>query len=158
MVTKSNFKETQGPGKDSGINGNKDKVDGKPSKNRFKVLVLDDDSEIRDVLFDALPLIDVEPLLCITGEEAVDIFGKHYPEIDLCILDKDNKIGMGGEKTFFELKQIDPEVKAIMISGDPNLNKEAILEFLESGFIQVFTKPFNLSMFLDVVTSILNKK
>jgi CheY-like chemotaxis protein len=108
-----------------------------------RVLVMDDDDVVRNLTVQKLIRLGYESDGASNGEEAVSKFkaardsGKPY---DVVVLDLIIRDGMGGRETLEMLKDVDPDVKAILTSGhavDPVLTN-----FWEYGFFGVIRKPF----------------
>ncbi|MCC5845177.1 MAG: response regulator [Verrucomicrobia bacterium] len=111
----------------------------------LRVLVLDDDPAIRMTSSRLLKHIghDVTPVEC--GKEAVRIFKEAFESdspFDLVILDLTLPGGKSGAQVLEDLKEIHPEVVAIVSSGysqDP-----VMAHFSEYGFQGMLQKPYTL--------------
>ena len=116
------------------------------------VLLIDDEKMILDVGLELLEELGYTVLLAMSGQEAIDVFGKDQDNIDLVIMDMIMP-GMGGGETFDRLKEINPEVKVLLSSGY-SINGQAtkILRRGCDGFIQ---KPFNMYQLAEKVQRIL---
>lgn len=111
-----------------------------------KVLLMDDEEIVRDVGIQLLESLGYQVELAVNGEEAISLYSeaiKNESKFDAVILDLTIKGGMGGFETLKRLKEIDPDVKAIVSSGysDGNQSKN----YLEHGFSAAVPKPYNLS-------------
>lgn len=105
------------------------------------ILVVDDEAQVREVIARALSRCGYEVLKAANGKEAVECFGRRGSEIDLVILDMVMP-QMNGHETLVRLKQMDPDVSALFITGytsDGQLRKLA-----EQGLAQVLEKPVDL--------------
>jgi CheY-like chemotaxis protein len=86
------------------------------------------------------------------GSEAVELFIKARERgdaFDLVILDLTIRGGMGGQKTMGKLIEIDPDVKAIVVSGyadDP-----VMANYKEFGFKAAIAKPYTITKFSKVI-------
>lgn len=84
---------------------------------------------------------DVE--LAVDGVEAIGMYKgarESGEPFDVVILDLTNQFGMGGREAIEKLLEIDPDVKAIIVSGysnDPVMSNSGAY-----GFKGVLTKPF----------------
>ena len=89
------------------------------------------------------------------GREAIEIYRKSPEKVDLVILDIIMP-GMGGGETYNRLKEINPDIKVLLTSGN-SINGQAneILERGCNGFIQ---KPFNMEDLSRNMRGILDKK
>jgi PAS domain S-box-containing protein len=110
-------------------------------RGKERVLLVDDEQTIVEVMEKALLLTGYKVLVAGGGEEAIEVFKKNQDRIDLVILDMIMP-GMGGGKVFDALRAICPGVKVILSSGY-SIDGEAsqILARGCSGFIQ---KPFGI--------------
>ncbi|MDH3642025.1 MAG: response regulator transcription factor, partial [Gammaproteobacteria bacterium] len=73
------------------------------------------------------------------GQEGIDLFREHPEDINLVILDL-NMPRLDGEETFWELRQIKPDVKVILTSGYDE--QEATSAFVGKGLAGFVAKPF----------------
>jgi nitrogen-specific signal transduction histidine kinase/CheY-like chemotaxis protein len=113
---------------------------------RARILVMDDESAVREVAGRMLKHIgykDVE--FAVDGAEVVKLYKAAMESgepFTVVILDLTVPGGMGGETTIRELLKIDPGVKAIVSSGyvaDP-----VMARYKEHGFSAVVAKPYTL--------------
>ena len=117
-----------------------------PVMGRGRILVMDDEEVVREVLGKMLQRLGYEPHFAIDGSEAIGMFTRAKDSgagFDLVILDLTIRGGLGGEKVMQELLKIDPQVKAIVSSGycdDP-----IMAEFAKHGFRGVIAKPYRIS-------------
>ena len=110
-----------------------------------KILLMDDEEMLRKVSGKLLETLGYEVELARDGEEAIQKYVKAQQAgspFGAVILDLTIKGGMGGKETIRRLKELDSEVRAIVISGyadDPIMsNCEAY------GFLVALPKPFQL--------------
>jgi CheY-like chemotaxis protein len=109
-----------------------------------RILVMDDDESVRDLIFKMLANSGYEVCLSRHGIEAIELYicamrsGRPYDAviIDLCI-----KNGMGGIETVKRLSSIDPGVKAILCSGSSS--HPAVQDHKSFGFTGILPKPFS---------------
>ncbi|MBN1647569.1 MAG: PAS domain S-box protein, partial [Spirochaetales bacterium] len=114
-------------------------------KGSGRILLMDDDNVIRMVGKKLLERLGYTVVLAGNGEETVSLYSKAMKsgKFILVILDLTVPGGMGGKETLVKLKEIDPEVKAIVSSGysvDPVLSS-----YREYGFCGMAIKPYDLS-------------
>ncbi len=108
-----------------------------------RVLVMDDDEIVSDVIGRILAALGYRATLTDTGESAIESFkkAKAYGEpFDVVILDLYVPQGMNGKETIKKLLEIDPEVKAVVTSG--NGNDPWLANFRNFGFKESLPKPF----------------
>lgn len=109
-----------------------------------RILVMDDEEAIREVVEAILQQMGHEVELAKDGEMAIEVYerakGVSHP-FDVVILDLTVRGGMGGQEAIRTLLRIDPTVKAIVMSGyadDP-----VVLEHERHGFKGALKKPFS---------------
>jgi CheY-like chemotaxis protein len=103
------------------------------------VLVVEDQSAVRDALERMLLSLGCRVTGATTGEEAVEIYRKQWQSIDLVILDMVMP-GISGRAAFRHMREIHPDVVALLASGY-SLDEEAQAALGEGvrGFLQ---KPY----------------
>jgi CheY-like chemotaxis protein len=110
---------------------------------RGKILVMDDESEILMVLEGMLKAMGYEVDVAKDGTEALERYiaaKKNAQPFSAVIMDLTIPNGMGGKEAIRHLKEVDPEVKAIVSSGysyDP-----VMASFQQFGFSGVIPKPY----------------
>jgi CheY-like chemotaxis protein len=122
------------------------------TENRFRILVVDDDENVREVLADLLLLEGHEVLLAEDGEKALLIFEQEKP--DLIITDL-GMPGISGWEVSQKVKSMRPSIKVIVISGwGATLEKDQI----ERNFVdQVLPKPFHLEQVKITIAQVMSK-
>jgi CheY-like chemotaxis protein len=123
-----------------------------------RVLVLDDDPPVLEILGDVLSYLEYEAVLTRTGEETIDAFrmqsltGKSF---DLVILDLMVKGGLGGREVIGLLMIIDPDVRALVSSG---LINDPIVENPKAyGFCGLISKPFTVDELSEALEKALRR-
>ena len=79
------------------------------------ILVVDDEAHQRDIAVQILSELGYQPEAVISGEAATVYVKEH--KVELLLLDMLMEPGMDGCETFAEIVQINPEQKAIIVSG-----------------------------------------
>jgi Signal transduction histidine kinase len=127
----------------------------KPGKSQFnhqRILVMDDEAAIRELTSQLLGTLGYEVTTASDGLEAVRLFdralrrGEHFQAV---ILDATIRGGMGGVATIERLRNLDPEVNAIICSGYSD--EAALTEFLAYGFRGALPKPFTRRELADAL-------
>jgi PAS domain S-box-containing protein len=121
-----------------------------------RVLFMDDDPNIATLTGSMLESLGYKFDLARHGEEAVQLY-KRYLNIgrpyDVVIMDLTIIGGMGGEQTFKILRELHPEVRAIIASGYDN--DEMARQFLDLGFLGYLAKPYRVGDLGRVLRKIL---
>ncbi len=108
------------------------------------VLVMDDEEVIRTVTRAMLEEAGYNVYLAEDGDEAVGCYEeakKYGYQFDAVIIDLNIPRGRGGKETIKKLLEIDPRVKAIVMSGA--VNDPVVMDFRTYGFKSVLKKPFS---------------
>lgn len=117
------------------------------------ILLVDDESIIRELGRDVLEQLGYNVFVAEDGLAALHLYEKHRDKIDLVILDLIMP-NLGGKEAFERLRQINPKVKVIISTG---YAKDEILEPLldnrADGFIK---KPYKIQNMAQVVKSVIN--
>jgi PAS domain S-box-containing protein len=121
-----------------------------------RVLVMDDEEAVRRVVGLTLRRMGHEVELVEDGQTAVEVYkkakgrGRHF---DVVILDLMVPGRMGGREAIQALLQIDPAVKAVVMSG--YANDPVVLEHDRYGFKGALVKPFNLGQLREILSRVL---
>ena len=116
---------------------------------RLRLLLIDDEQVVRDMVGEVLEHEGVEVLRAADGAQGVELFRQRSREIDVVLLDL-SMPGLSGEETYLRLHQIDPAVLVILSSGYDH--DEALRRFGEkgpAGFIQKPYRPQQLMSEID---------
>jgi CheY-like chemotaxis protein len=103
------------------------------------VLIVDDEETVRAVTSRALKILGFSVLIATDGREAVAIYREYQAEIRAVLLDM-MMPGMPGAATFRQLRQLDPNVRVILMSGYNE--QEATNAFAGKGLVAFLQKPF----------------
>jgi len=115
-----------------------------------RVLVVDDEPDIRDILERLLSLSGFEIAVAGNGADAIKLCKSFLPHIVLLDVMMPDSSGI---ETLQKIREFDKEVKIIMVSGmhDLTVAKEAI----SLGAIDYLTKPFDLKELDSFLKSLL---
>lgn len=127
-----------------------------PVDRPIKVLLMDDEQVVQDVVGDVLTDLGYEVTFALNGEEAI----RHYADaaasgrpFDVAVLDLTVPGGKGGKACCEQLIQMDPDVKAIVSSGysdDP-----VMANFRMYGFKAAIPKPYRIPKLCAVISDVL---
>lgn len=116
------------------------------------ILVVDDESLVRQVAQQTLRRAGYEVLLAGNGQTALEIFRQRAAEITLVLLDMTMPV-MSGEQTFIELKKIRPDVRIVLSSGFNQV--EAIRRFEGQDLAGFLQKPYTAAALAEKVANVL---
>jgi len=109
------------------------------SNERLRVLIVDDDLALRNILYKILENGGYDVLSASSGPEALAICRRSSPRIDLLVTDY-NMPGMSGLELGRECAALNPVLPMLFISGDyPDHELRAEVEKGNRGFL---AKPF----------------
>lgn len=123
-----------------------------------RILMMDDEAAIRDVVSKILSEIGCQVDFAKDGDEAIQCYcrakesGQPY---DAVILDLTIPGGMGGKETLKQLLQWDPQIKAIVSSGYSN--DPVVADYNKHGFADFIAKPFKSIELSATLLKVLNK-
>lgn len=123
-----------------------------------RILVMDDEQIIRDVLRQMLRRLGYEATLAAEGSEAIELYRRAKESghpFDVVIMDLTVPGGMGGKEAIRKLREIDPEVRAIVSSGYSN--DPLAGAFAKYGFSDFVAKPFKLEELGKVLQRVVSK-
>lgn len=115
----------------------------------IRILVVDDDAAIRDLLFNILAGEGYEVETADCGEVALRTFRED--PCNVVVLDV-RMPGMSGFEVLRRLKQEDPSVLVVMITGYATEEKAG--EAMKEGAQAIFHKPLNFLAFLPFLLSL----
>ena len=124
-------------------------------KGKGTILLVDDEKSVLDTGERMLNRLGYEVLLAGGGQEALEIYEEKQDKIDMVLLDMIMP-RMGGGKTYDRMKEVNPEIKILLVSGyDIEGQATEILERGCDGFIQ---KPFDMKELSQKIREILDKE
>ncbi|NTU42930.1 MAG: response regulator [Nitrospirales bacterium] len=121
-----------------------------------RILLMDDEEIVREVMSEMLRSMGYRVALSKEGAEAIELFKKAREagdSFDLVILDLTVPGGIGAREVIGKLREIEPEIKAIVSSGythDP-----VMADFRSYGFRAMVTKPYKMKELQDIVSEVL---
>lgn len=127
-----------------------------PLKGTAKILLMDDEKILREVVTDMLEYLGYNVTCAVEGKEAIDLYMKAKVTgnpFDAVIMDLTIPGGMGGKEAIQKLIQIDPGVKAIVASGYSN--DPVMARYKDFGFMDIISKPFGIEELGRVLQNLL---
>jgi len=116
------------------------------------ILIVDDESEVRDVVKDMLTTRGMVVLTAKNGLEAIDIFQARADEIDVVLLDMAMP-GMNGDEVLRHMFDIRPDARVIVSSGFIEENISAQFgDAQPAGFLY---KPFTPDVLMERIGGVL---
>lgn len=126
----------------------------KEMKGFEKIMVVDDEEDIRNVTKEILEHYGYQVFLAKDGKEAVDIFKEKSEEIDLVVLDL-SLPHMKGEDVMKKIMEMTPDVRVIVSSGTSD--KERIKFLTKLGAKAFINKPYPFEKLLRLIREVLDK-
>ncbi len=119
------------------------------------ILVVDDEKDIRELFREYLEMIGTSVILASDGIEALAIYKKMGPGIDVVISDL-GMPNMSGEELFMNLKKLNPRINVIISSGYlDRLTRESILQL---GVKEVISKPYKFVEIANILEKLFTGK
>jgi DNA-binding NtrC family response regulator len=118
------------------------------------ILVIDDEDMLRDVLKEVLEMVGFSALFASSGREGIQLFRENIERIHLVLLDV-LMPEMSGLETHKQIKEIDPDMKFIFMSGFPDKNALSLRE-LSDDYVFV-KKPFSVKEIITQIRQVLNQ-
>ena len=125
----------------------------------MSVLVMDDDTNILDIVVHFLSLMGFQVDTAIDGATAIQMYREAYLNnrpYDFCLLDLTVRGGIGGVETAKEIRKINPNAIIIVASGYSM--DSALANYEAFGFAGRITKPFSLERFNRLLNEIFQNK
>jgi CheY-like chemotaxis protein len=117
--------------------------------NHHRILVVDDEQEIRQLFMDILVPKGYEVVAAASGQEALE--RARRDQFDLVFLDI-KMPGMNGVEAFEALRGLHPDAHYVMITG--YAGSDLVDKSLAEGALLCLNKPFGVADILDLVRSL----
>ncbi len=132
---------------------------GKPLiRNTGRVLVMDDDQEVRVITMRMVRRLGFEVVGAVEGAEALEFYRDHLQRqqaFDVVIVDLTVPRGMGGLETTRDLLEIDPECRVIVTSGYSS--GPVMANYRDYGFKAALIKPYNIRRLNRALNEVLGR-
>jgi len=122
------------------------KKEAKLNFNSKKILIIDDDKTLLDILSQLFDRLGCEPICAGSGDDGLHLFMKKRPEVVLTDFDMP---GMDGITLAYHIKAIYPDTLVILMTGH---DRTSILKQTENSKIDaIMFKPFELLEIIQVL-------
>jgi len=133
-------------------------IEGHPISGRGRILLVDDEESIRDVASELLAILGYQVKPARDGAEAVALYEnalRSTAPFDAVIMDLTIPGGIGGKEAVQKLREINPQVKAIVSSGYSN--DPVMANYRQYGFDGVVAKPYNADELSEALQKLLGR-
>ena len=127
-------------------------------KGSGKILVMDDELMICDIVGEILSHLGYDCALTKDGTEALKLYEEaieNGERFDSVVMDLTIKGGMGGKEAIKLLLEIDPDARVIVSSG---YSKDPVMSnYRKYGFSGVVAKPYTIPKLSEALSMVLQK-
>lgn len=113
-----------------------------------KILVIDDEDVIRELMGEILDMLGYEPILCGSPVEAIKLFTNRHKEISLVFMDM-MMPEISGRQLYQEFIKIDASKKVIVLSGYSMEHETKKL--IEDGVTAFIQKPVSIKELSKII-------
>lgn len=124
-----------------------------PAVNKLRVLFVDDEAPIREVMRNELPRMGHDATICEDGRAALEVLEKHT--FDAAIIDL-RMPGLSGWDVVEHIKRVAPETEIIISTGHGNMDDA--IRALRSGAYDFLPKPVKLVTISNVLQRVAEKR
>jgi DNA-binding response OmpR family regulator len=119
-----------------------------PWRGSGRILVIDDDSSLREAVEGMLHSLGFSVLAAPDGPSGLRLFRQHVSEIRAVLLDL-GLPGMTGQEVFREIHRLHPTTPVILVTGLAEADARAgVMDLPVAGYLQ---KPFSYPLFLEKI-------
>jgi len=120
------------------------------------ILVIEDNRIIAQTLSELLGMHGYKVEWAREGKEGLELYEKRMGQdkFDVVLMDLVIPDGMGGTETIAKLRELDPTVKAIVVSGYSN--DPVMANYKDYGFAAAFPKPFKIRDLVEGIQALTN--
>ena len=113
-----------------------------------KLMIVDDEADVREFAANFFRRRKIDTVVAASGEEAIEAVAKEKP--DLILLDI-KMGGIDGIETLKRLKEKDPSIKAVMVTGRKPEEQESCEQCKNLGVLDYVHKPLELDELEKIV-------
>ena len=121
------------------------------TSNKNTILVIDDDDLVREYLTDLLEKQDYKVISAEMGNEGLDLFVDHNPDLVITDLIMPEKEGI---ETISAIRNFNQDIPIIAISG---FSDDYLRAAKRLGANEAFRKPLDSAEFLASISSLINR-
>jgi two-component system NtrC family sensor kinase len=121
---------------------------------RARILVIDDERAVRDLISDALNIEGHEVVTAENGKEGLDLIGQYRFDLVFCDLRMPE---MDGQAMYEEVQRNHPQVLKRIVFVTAQANSSDYGPFLRETGIPVIEKPFTLSQLRQAVAKVVGQ-
>jgi DNA-binding NtrC family response regulator len=120
-----------------------------------KILIVDDEKNIRMTLAQALESLELSSETAINGEEALSKIDDEKKEFEVVLLDL-KMPGMDGLEVLHRIRDRQPNIKVIIISAHGTI--ESATEAMKLGAVDFIQKPFSPKEIRNLVKKVIDRE
>ncbi len=117
------------------------------NRNQSQILIVDDDSELREAICDTLMLTGYACIEAGSGEEALDVLSRRHADMVITDVQMD---GMNGHKLLLNIHEKYPGIPVLLMTAYANIN--GAVEAMRDGAVDYLAKPFAPEVLLNQVS------
>ncbi len=117
------------------------------NRNQSQILIVDDDSELREAICDTLMLTGYACIEAGSGEEALETLSRRHADMVITDVQMD---GMNGHKLLLSIHEKYPGIPVLLMTAYANIN--GAVEAMRDGAVDYLAKPFAPEVLLNQVS------
>lgn len=117
------------------------------NRNQSQILIVDDDSELREAICDTLMLTGYACIEAGSGEEALEVLSRRHADMVITDVQMD---GMNGHKLLLNIHEKYPGIPVLLMTAYANIN--GAVEAMRDGAVDYLAKPFAPEVLLNQVS------
>ncbi|GEM_PF-5550409 len=129
------------------------------SPGKGKILVMDDEEYVQSFAYSALTNLGYDVKIARDGNQTINLYREALAEkipFDVVIIDLTIPGGMGGKETIRRLRELDPDVTAVVSSGYST--NPILANYRAYGFDAILEKPYRINDLSEVLKKVLSRK